>query len=643
MAEKEVKVGYKVEGIKEYNKDLKNLDKNLKETTDSTEDLGKETTKTGGKMGTLTKGLNKIGSVGKAAFKGIGTAIKATGVGLLVTLIAKLVEQFTKTDTGAKILQGSLAVLGVIFERIEKVVNFLFDYLVQVFENPQKAVDDFKLGVEALSGWFSSLGDYIKNNFLLLVQNLQKELLEIRIAWNEWTGDSEEADQLKTQLQDLENQMKDTKTEIENASNEIAEPFIAAGQAIKEVVDELVKDTSAAIDASNKAIDTASRFADLQNRLIVENAQLTKDLETQKKIAEDTTRSYDERKEALDKVNEANEKLADNALLEAQANEDLLKQQLDLATNDEDRRTLQAELAAATAERIAKEQEAEIVRLESAKLSRELDLEEKDRIQSINDLTTQLLLETTENEREAARKSLEIAEEQTLKELESLHATEEEKEAVREYYRKLRAKQDDEFRKEDEEKDKESAEKKKDLEEQVTAAKFDIAKNALNAISQLQKAFGSEDEKDAKKNFNIQKALSLATATITGTEAVLNAYTSAKDPKNPLSAVPGYAAVQAGLAAAFAIAQIQTIRKTKYQSPGGINDTPPSEGGGGGINYNSLLQSQNQQLAGLQNAGGTITAGQTSTGSEPIRAYVLVNDVNTAQQANNQIENLSRL
>jgi uncharacterized phage infection (PIP) family protein YhgE len=166
MAQEEVKISFTIDGIEkqvssveDLQKEVAKLGKETKKTKDNLEEAGK-----GG--GLMSKGLSKIGSVGKTAFKGIGTAIKASGIGLLVGVVAKLVEQFTKTDTGAKILQGSMAVLGVIFEQIEKVVQFLIDNLVSAFQNPQQAVEDLRAGVEGLKGWFSSLGDYIKQNFI---------------------------------------------------------------------------------------------------------------------------------------------------------------------------------------------------------------------------------------------------------------------------------------------------------------------------------------------------------------------------------------------------------------------------------------------------------------------------------------------
>ena len=625
-----------INGTETAIKDLKDLEKVTQEVAkgfdeagEAAKDAEKEVKKLGGgsKIG---KGFKSIGDLGKKAFKGIGTAIKASGIGLLVTIVAKLIEEFMKTDTAAKLLQGSLAVLGVVFEKIQQAIDFLLEYGVKVFQDPQVAVEDLRAGVEALGNWFGSLGDYIKNNFILLLENLQKKVLEARIAWNNFTGDSEEAQALTAELEELNAQMETTREQISLAAEEVAEPFVAAANVIATVVTEIVQESQQAIAASNAAIDAANAFADLQNRLIVENAELTKQLEEQKKISEDTTLSYEERKAALDQVNAANEQLVANALLEAQANEELIKQQLSIVSNDEDRRALQAELAAATAERIAREQEYSIVQLESGKLSRELDQEELDRKQAINDQLEALRVENITNEQEAALEGLRIAEEAALRELELLNATEAEKQALRDAFAVKRG-----LLAEDE------AKKQKQLDADVQAAKVAVATQGLEALGALAEAFSGDSEKAAERNFKIQKALSLASATISGTEAVINAYKTAQ--ASPITALfPAYPAIQAGLAGAFAAAQIATIARSKF---GGA--TPPSVNGDGAsadtpqFDPTAALRSQDEQLTGLQDPGQAVTPGTQDR--EPIKAYVIATDVTSAQQANAQIENLATL
>ena len=618
MAQEEVKISFTIDGIEKQVNSVEDLQKEVAK-------LGKETAKTKDELqeagkggGMFSKGLAKIGSIGKSAFKGIGTAIKASGIGLLVGIVAKLVEQFMKTDAGAKILSGTMAVLGVVFEKIEEAVSWLIDNLVGAFQNPQQAVEDLRAGVERLGNWFSSLGDYIKNNFILLLQNMQKKVLEARIAWTEFTGDAEEAEALTAQLEAINAEIDTTKEKITEAAEEVQEPFKQAAAFIKDVVTEIVEESVAAVAASNAAIDAAAEFAALQNQLIVQNAELSKQLEEQKKISEDTTRSYEERKEALDKVNEANEQLAQNALIEAKALEDKIALQLQIASNDEDQRALEAELAAATAERIAREQEAQIVRLESAQLNRELDQEELDRKQSIRDMLKEMELEDIENEFQRAAEELAAQEQAALAELDLLRATEEEKERVTEYYSNQRKKLK-----------KAEADYEKALQQQVSEANLEVASAALGALSKL-----------VGENTAAGKAAAIAATTIDTYLGAQKAYTSQLIPGDPTS--PVRAASAAGVAVAGGLANVAAIVKTQ---------TPGSGGGTEGTSTPSIPSIPTfDPTAGLaaaaegQDLDNVVGPGGEQSGGQPvIKAYVVSEEMTSQQEADKKINDLARL
>jgi len=152
---------------------------------------------------------------------------------------------------------------------------------------------------------------------------------------------------------------------------------------------------------------------------------------------------------------------------------------------------------------------------------------------------------------------------------------------------------------------------------------------AFGFMSDIATIFTKDEELRARRQFNINKALSLSNAVINTAAGITDAL--AKD-----GVAPGSRFVSAALVAASGAAQIATILRQQYE--GGQQDVNPQTQGGfnpnAAINYNFG-----------QDAGQEIQPGQLSTGQEPepIQAYVLVSDVNNAQQANNQIENLARL
>ena len=593
MAQQEVEIFFKVEGVDGYITDLNELSdalqdvaKEQKEVSDAVEDTGKSTKKGGGF-------LTEFGKKGKAAFGALKGAIAATGIGLLLTAFAQLVEWFKKTDTGAKILQGATAAVGVVFEKIYNLVISLGEPLSNLFENP----------LESLKNFGKAIIDNIVNRFegiLELIPALGSAIGEL------FKGNFSEAGKIATDA------VAKVTLGVEDFSDKAVSAFNTAVDAVTAVVNEV----NVAIQTTNNLVDANNKFAELQNRLLVQNAQITKDLEEQKKISEDTTRGYDERKEALDRVIEANEQLAKNALLEAQQNENLIRQKLALTKNDEDRRELEAELATVQAERIAREQEVSIIELQSAQLRRELDQEELDRKMSINGMIEDMRTANIQDEEQAALRALELAEEAALAELNLLRATDEEKLALQEEFEKQKEIIEDDFAQKRLDKAEEDAKKEEEIRKAQLESALSTTSAAFATISQI------ADEQSA-----LGKAAAVASATI-------DTYAAANNALKNTPAPPPFPAIAAGVAIAAGLANVRKILAIKV--PGNKPSTPPPT-----ISSGAIPQFRLPTAPGSQGEDIDITGRQFE--QQPIQAYVIASDVTSAQEANQQIENLSRL
>ena len=126
----------------------------------------------------------------------------------------------------------------------------------------------------------------------------------------------------------------------------------------------------------------------------------------------------------------------------------------------------------------------------------------------------------------------------------------------------------------------------------LEAAKFDIIRGGLDNAQKVSDLFfefksknlvkGSKEEEEvAKKQFQVNKAISLTLATNNGVEAVLNAFKSGQaSPITPF--FPAFPFVQASLAGVFAAANIAKIASSKFQ---------PSGGGGGGGDVSAPMPS----------------------------------------------------
>ena len=162
-------------------------------------------------------------------------------------------------------------------------------------------------------------------------------------------------------------------------------------------------------------------------------------------------------------------------------------------------------------------------------------------------------------------------------------------------------------------------------EKALASQRLDAVKGGLDAIANLAGAFAGQSEKSQRRAFNVQKAAGIASATIDTYKSAQAAFASAGNP------ILG--AVFAAIAVAAGIANIAKISKTKFEGGGGAaaggGVSVPSSGGAGSVTtpeFNIVGGNTANQLAGL--------------GQQPVQAYVVSNEVTTAQSLDrNRVQN----
>lgn len=185
-----------------------------------------------------------------------------------------------------------------------------------------------------------------------------------------------------------------------------------------------------------------------------------------------------------------------------------------------------------------------------------------------------------------------------------------------------------------EQQEQDSAERRKANEFAVQDAKLQATSDALGAINGLVAAFAKGDEKRAKAAFKIQKAVSIAQATVDTYKGANAIFASAA--ANPATVLfPAQPFIAAGVAIASGLANVATIAQQQFQggTPPANNETPPNlpgDGGGGGsqpAQFNPLeslfLQERPEQLT--------------------PRAYVLAGDVASAAEVRENVADLARI
>ena len=175
-------------------------------------------------------------------------------------------------------------------------------------------------------------------------------------------------------------------------------------------------------------------------------------------------------------------------------------------------------------------------------------------------------------------------------------------------------------------------ERKKDAarERAVQNAKLNMTADALGAIGSLANTFAKDTEESQKKAFKINKAVGIAQALIQTYQSAQGAYLSQLSIPTPDA--PVRAQIAAGVATAVGLANVAAISAQKFEYSG-TTAPSPSGGLGGGIGgtepqppaFNVVGQSGFNQIAGA--------LGQ----QPPIQAFVVSQDVTTAQQLDNAI------
>jgi hypothetical protein len=240
----------------------------------------------------------------------------------------------------------------------------------------------------------------------------------------------------------------------------------------------------------------------------------------------------------------------------------------------------------------------------------EAEQKELERLQGIKDIQDEFKM-LTDEEREIAKLEKEQAD--TIAELELLKATEDEKLAIVEHYEKLKQGVKDKTAAQDEE-----------LDRKVLNAKLNMAKQGFDLLADI-----------AGKDSKTGKAMALASATISGTLGVMNAFATAN--KSPITvAFPAYPYLQAGLAGAAALKNIASIKSVDPSGRGNTGSVPSPSGGGGGSapTTESIPPAFNIVGASGTNQLADAIGGQTQV---PAKAYVVSSDVTTAQEMDRNI------
>ena len=268
-------------------------------------DVAKDTDKLTKSSEKASKGVGKIGT----AFKGMGTAIKAAGIGLVVALLAKLMEVFSKNQKVLDVFNTAMTALSIAFNDLfgflENNVGAVVGYFKDLFTNPVEKVKE--------------LGDAIKEGF---IDRFEQALEVLGLV-------------AKSFGQLIKGEFSEAFDTIKEAGKETVDVFTGVDDSFDKVADTIVKYTTETLKQADAITQTAKAADRAAVQFAMLNAQYLKDAEVQRQIRDDETKTFAERIEANNKLNDILAEQQELQREQVQIGIDAAQQQYDINASEE--------------------------------------------------------------------------------------------------------------------------------------------------------------------------------------------------------------------------------------------------------------------------------------------------------------------
>jgi hypothetical protein len=161
---------------------------------------------------------------------------------------------------------------------------------------------------------------------------------------------------------------------------------------------------------------------------------------------------------------------------------------------------------------------------------------------------------------------------------------------------------------------------------EINKTKLQLTADAFGAIGDLIQSFNAKDEATARKQFKIAKAFNLSSALVNTALAVTSALAMRPDQQ----VFPGQRFVEAGIAGTVGLANVVKIASTQF--------------GGGGGGGNPDVPNPSSIIAPNLNVVGDTGINQLATlQQQPVKAYVVSNDITSAQQFDLKVQQTAQL
>ena len=209
----EAKLDKATKGVEDLTKEIIALKDAQQQQVDGLIDQVKTLGEEQSKAGKLVKGL-------ATGFKGVGLAMKAAGINIILALFNKLGEAMMKNQKVADTVEMVFTAIGIVFKEVS-------DRLLKVFDGVSDATGGFDALKKVLGGAFS----IAINTIVLAIQGIVWGIQKAQYEWADsflGGGSDAEVALLKANLDETSDKIDQTVSRIKIAGGEIADNFVEA-------------------------------------------------------------------------------------------------------------------------------------------------------------------------------------------------------------------------------------------------------------------------------------------------------------------------------------------------------------------------------------------------------------------------------
>ena len=249
-----------------------------------------------------TKGFEDMNKASKSlagGIKSVGLALKAAGIGLAIAAFNGLKEVIGTSQEVTDFFNTGIETMKIGFSKFAKKFE---DDSGSMFATWDTFVTSITNGVKAFKKNFT---DQMTGQFEMVTGYIKKSFLEMRIAFNNFVGDTEEAESLTKDLEAATKQMTDGYNKMKGAATEVVTTIGKVIEKTKQAVIDTLDQAEANVEMAKQAEIAAVKQQGLIEKYDIQAEQLRQIRDNEFKTIEERIQANDDLKGVLDKQEKA--------------------------------------------------------------------------------------------------------------------------------------------------------------------------------------------------------------------------------------------------------------------------------------------------------------------------------------------------